>query len=445
MNNNLLSNPLYPYANNRSTIHLYERFRQRTIRNCHTNHQTIFRINYYHDDDIQCPICLEEPTLPRMDKCGHIFCLGCLLQLCQHGDNTYVLCPSCKSCNINIQKSKRVSLTKERPIKAGDTITFQLLTKGKGAKIPDIYYNLVDCLPNTPSSSEPNSKFSSIVFDTDKEVQQIIRKDLKTTEEKRELITETNGKRIMDEVVKFLYTEIRDFNLTIKLEVIQKINIMRSPGCFNFTRNIDEQLDKFDLFYQCEEHAFVLMEFEQSDQLINTDKLLTKGPRAYLKAIILAIKSIKITPNIQEETKLSHIPLGAMVTFVTIKLTDLKYKYPPAPSYTVAIQHRQQVDNEIKQQNEQRRLSQIKQDMLKKQGIAFTPMIDQTVGNNHLATYKLRQDPIPDSMNLCMMGLECIDPDDDYPHDVMCYRYHDTYRRRESIENFIIEDESSLL
>jgi hypothetical protein len=38
--------------------------------------------------DASCPICLSHPVAPRMAKCGHIFCLPCLIRYMHSTDET---------------------------------------------------------------------------------------------------------------------------------------------------------------------------------------------------------------------------------------------------------------------------------------------------------------------------------------------------------------------
>ncbi|EAU92302.1 alkylbase DNA N-glycosylase [Coprinopsis cinerea okayama7 len=42
-----------------------------------------------------CPICLSPPTAPRMTKCGHVFCLPCILHYLSTSDNKWARCPIC--------------------------------------------------------------------------------------------------------------------------------------------------------------------------------------------------------------------------------------------------------------------------------------------------------------------------------------------------------------
>ncbi|QDS68025.1 hypothetical protein FKW77_009500 [Venturia effusa] len=65
-----------------------------------------------------CPICLSEPVAPRMAKCGHIFCLPCLIRFMQAEEDTKRLpekrarhkkCPICED-TIYISDTKPVRM-----------------------------------------------------------------------------------------------------------------------------------------------------------------------------------------------------------------------------------------------------------------------------------------------------------------------------------------------
>ncbi|KAJ7597307.1 hypothetical protein C8J56DRAFT_919720 [Mycena floridula] len=44
---------------------------------------------------ISCPICLSAPTAPRMTKCGHVFCLPCILHYLGTSGTKWARCPIC--------------------------------------------------------------------------------------------------------------------------------------------------------------------------------------------------------------------------------------------------------------------------------------------------------------------------------------------------------------
>ena len=125
------------------------------------------------------------------------------------------------------------------------------------------------------------------------------------------------------------------------------------------------------------------------------------------------------------------------MTFVTIDITKMRYKYSPIKSYDNAIKHRTLILND---RNILRHQSMLKQAELRRLGKTFTPMINQDLNKNIKTPlmFPAMEDTIPTSFNLCMLGLNCEDPDDDYPHDVTCSHYHDAYRKREFDENTII-------
>ncbi|KAG6851336.1 hypothetical protein H0H93_005734 [Arthromyces matolae] len=54
-----------------------------------------------------CPICLSEPTAPRMTKCGHIYCFPCILHYLSQSENKWVQCPICFD-SVNERQLKAV-------------------------------------------------------------------------------------------------------------------------------------------------------------------------------------------------------------------------------------------------------------------------------------------------------------------------------------------------
>ncbi|KAK5661682.1 hypothetical protein OQA88_9782 [Cercophora sp. LCS_1] len=85
-----------------------------------------------------CPICLSEPVAPRMAKCGHIFCLPCLLRFMSsapNGDekkqNRWRKCPICEdSVYIAEVKPVRFYAGQESPLpRPGDDVILRLMMR----------------------------------------------------------------------------------------------------------------------------------------------------------------------------------------------------------------------------------------------------------------------------------------------------------------------------
>lgn len=93
-----------------------------------------------------CPICLSRPTAPRMAKCGHIFCLPCLIRYMHSTDDTapvpekkarWKKCPICWDC---------VYMSETRPVRwffgqegeaprEGSDVVLRLITRQPGSTL----------------------------------------------------------------------------------------------------------------------------------------------------------------------------------------------------------------------------------------------------------------------------------------------------------------------
>lgn len=100
----------------------------------------------------QCPICLSEPVAPRMAKCGHIFCLPCILRF-MHSSSTddavvpggagadrrpkWKKCPICED-SIYIYEARPVRLYagQESPLpRPGDDVILRLMVRQSGSTL----------------------------------------------------------------------------------------------------------------------------------------------------------------------------------------------------------------------------------------------------------------------------------------------------------------------
>jgi hypothetical protein len=87
-----------------------------------------------------CPICLSEPVAPRMARCGHIFCLPCLIRFMNSGDNDgpsqerkarWKKCPICEdSIYLSDVRPVRFYAGQESPLpRPGDDVVLRLMTR----------------------------------------------------------------------------------------------------------------------------------------------------------------------------------------------------------------------------------------------------------------------------------------------------------------------------
>lgn len=88
-----------------------------------------------------CPICLSEPVAPRMAKCGHIFCLSCLIRFMNSSSNDddskssrgprWKKCPICEdSVYLHETRPVRFYAGQESPLpRVGDDVVLRLMAR----------------------------------------------------------------------------------------------------------------------------------------------------------------------------------------------------------------------------------------------------------------------------------------------------------------------------
>lgn len=106
-----------------------------------------------------CPICLSEPVAPRMAKCGHIFCLPCLLRYMHSTDDTMPIpekkarwkkCPICWD-SVYVSETRPVrwftGQEAEAPQEGGDVV-LRLIMRQPGSTLA-LPRDGADALPKT--------------------------------------------------------------------------------------------------------------------------------------------------------------------------------------------------------------------------------------------------------------------------------------------------------
>jgi len=96
--------------------------------------------------EASCPICLSHPVAPRMAKCGHIFCLPCLIRYMHSSDDTnpapekkarWKKCPICWD-TIYISETKPVRWytgQEGTPPREGDDVVLRLVMRQPGSTL----------------------------------------------------------------------------------------------------------------------------------------------------------------------------------------------------------------------------------------------------------------------------------------------------------------------
>lgn len=91
-------------------------------------------------ENVLCPICLDVPFVPRFTRCGHIYCLPCLLQFFQTADscsvsglgNNWRSCPVCAE-PLHLKQLRPIKFCPATEPKEGEIFNSLLVKKSVGS------------------------------------------------------------------------------------------------------------------------------------------------------------------------------------------------------------------------------------------------------------------------------------------------------------------------
>eukprot|EP01102_Stenamoeba_stenopodia_P008210 TRINITY_DN2342_c0_g1_i1.p1 TRINITY_DN2342_c0_g1~~TRINITY_DN2342_c0_g1_i1.p1 ORF type:complete len:683 (+),score=168.66 TRINITY_DN2342_c0_g1_i1:197-2245(+) len=96
----------------------------------------IVQVHLSTDEPYLCPICLDVPTVPKMTKCGHIYCWSCMIRyLNDDGKKTWRRCPICFE-SVTATHLKSVEIESINEWTEGQMISFSLLQRARDSTIP---------------------------------------------------------------------------------------------------------------------------------------------------------------------------------------------------------------------------------------------------------------------------------------------------------------------
>lgn len=97
----------------------------------------IEQVQFLVENELSCPICLYPPTVPKITKCGHIYCWPCILHylaLDEKGKSVR----ECPICNVDVRKRdlRSVSLFETIPRQAGINVKMNLMFRDSTSLTP---------------------------------------------------------------------------------------------------------------------------------------------------------------------------------------------------------------------------------------------------------------------------------------------------------------------
>eukprot|EP00301_Raphidiophrys_heterophryoidea_P003181 c11448_g1_i2.p1 GENE.c11448_g1_i2~~c11448_g1_i2.p1 ORF type:complete len:858 (+),score=165.71 c11448_g1_i2:310-2574(+) len=119
-------------------------------------------------EELKCPICLDDPVAGRIARCGHLFCMPCVVRYLSGSSADLTVPAKCPICpeSIRLSELKSVVLHHVMPIKTGTPVTFSLMKKSKHGITPVRYANELPS-PIVPLRSNPDDVFQKITLAND--------------------------------------------------------------------------------------------------------------------------------------------------------------------------------------------------------------------------------------------------------------------------------------
>lgn len=104
----------------------------------------VSRIIYFYQEMPVCASCRKTNIdLPRVTKCGHIFCLLCFIDFLLSRKEEQAPCPVCRAPGITVKELKVVSFVRRQVPVIGQTVSFRLMVEVQGNASPVLVKGLV--------------------------------------------------------------------------------------------------------------------------------------------------------------------------------------------------------------------------------------------------------------------------------------------------------------
>lgn len=97
--------------------------------------EDILQIRLIANSAVLCPICLSPPDAARVTKCGHTYCLPCILHFFSSTEGKWEPCPVCGEL-IKLSDSKPVVTLEKREFKPGDLVNLVKVCRSDSFNYP---------------------------------------------------------------------------------------------------------------------------------------------------------------------------------------------------------------------------------------------------------------------------------------------------------------------
>ncbi|GJD10411.1 Uncharacterized RING finger protein [Galdieria sulphuraria] len=294
----------------------------------------------FHDEvqeNLCCPVCLDKVRAPRVTKCGHLFCLLCLLRFFSFHDMAACKCPLCGK-KIRLEDLRPVDIRLVAPCYVGMEQCMRLVIRRKESFIAKPFFReswqayLADCsIPDDHKEDHHGCYmqpiYSRIFIANDQRLLYLLERDEKDIEQ---MVTDDSSyipyaDYAIEELVqkrKHLEENLRQERRERFFEISSEngqTTKMETPS-----REVDpSQLYDFRFIFQAESGQDVYLHPFNVKCLLEHYEHLCLAPQV-VQGKVVEVERCTMTEQLKRRMRfLSHLPLGCEFYFVELDLSPV--------------------------------------------------------------------------------------------------------------------------
>ncbi|KAF7492701.1 RING finger protein 10 [Sarcoptes scabiei] len=267
-------------------------------------------------DDLYCPICLHYPIAARMTRCGHIYCLPCILHylsLCEEKNRP---CPICFAEFKQIDL-KSVLIQSKTNYLIGQTITFDLMKIRKLSILP-VASNQQEQFKysfNVRNFDERFDRFHKLFLSTRSHKLDVVKREINELENELNHCDKENQSEIC--FIESALQQLSQKKLELEIDIVE-ISIL---DLLNIEKN-DLKTNDYIYFYQCSDGQHIYLHSINIRMLKHQFQELRNCPES-ISGKIVELHYQKITEECRRRfSHLRHLPISCEFIIAEIEFND---------------------------------------------------------------------------------------------------------------------------
>ncbi|KAI7884423.1 hypothetical protein K492DRAFT_183442 [Lichtheimia hyalospora FSU 10163] len=273
-----------------------------------------------------CPICLDSPTAARIARCGHVFCLGCILHCLQE----HKACPICWDCILGPRDLKPVKVLESKTYNAGDSIDLCLVHRNANSMFALPASNATSTTTNTsliPWNTAPLAmQFSRFMLAKPEYMEAEYDKDAECIGKAIEDVDEDNELAALLAGLDLVHTHKERHQQQRQQQQPSSNNNHHSHHRIHQQNGRGEACQPEYHFYQEANGQFIFLNSRDIRVLKHEFGDYHLFP-SQIRPVIRTLEEIILTEEHRHRSKyLGHLPIGCTITLISVDLSGIVSK-----------------------------------------------------------------------------------------------------------------------